>query len=78
MTFLPQSSRHVKRMKAEAKLKRAGLLSVLPNDFTTKIAREIWKLDSQEVSGQITMMLKYKEIDIVKIENPRSYRKVNH
>jgi len=69
-----------KKIAKEAKERRAKLLNLLPEEFTTKLAIETWKMHSGQVSAIIQKMVNKSEIHLALPPNrkPMTYRKVQN
>ncbi len=77
-SFLPQGSTANKKRAAQATKRRAGLLAMLPEQFTTKEAIEVWHTTDSVASAQVQKMVKHKEIEVVTGHHkPARYRKVS-
>lgn len=74
---LPNTSALNERRKAEAKAKRARILSLMPSEFTSHQLEHVTGLTASDAAAQIAMMLKWQEIEIAGArKKPQTYRKV--
>ena len=75
--ILPETSARNERLTAEAKAKRARLLSLMPTEFTASQLSHVACISNTAAAAQIQMMQKWREIEPTsEYQKPRTYRKV--
>lgn len=75
--ILPSASPRIARLKAEGVVKRAGLLSLMPSEFTVAQLAHVASLTLDAAGSQVQKMVRWREIEPTSdYKIPRVYRKV--
>jgi len=76
-TLYPPSTRNSK-LKDEGLKKRAALLKLMPDEFTTAMLAEAAGITKSAAMAQIQKMVHWKQIEpTTSYQNPRTYRKMS-
>jgi hypothetical protein len=73
-----QSAKRIQSLRAAGATKRAALLALMPDEFTSAELADKARLDGAAARAQVQKMLKWGEVKVTSAyKTPRVYRKVS-